>query len=106
MSVGVVVVLFVSGLGLALGDRPGAVGDEQREDHVDEESSPEVAEMGDELEERGENWWELCVKAEIRQRADDRKKAEKEVRWLAQRGDSMIYFTEFGDLIPTMAKTT
>src|SRR5947209_6194633 len=24
------------------------------------------------LEERGEKWWELCVKADIRQRAEDR----------------------------------
>jgi len=56
------------------------------------------------LEERGENWWELCVKAEIRKKAEDRKKADKEVRWLAQRGDSMIHFTEFGDLIAIMAR--
>ncbi len=56
------------------------------------------------LEEKGEKWWELCVKNEIRQRAEDRKNAEKEIRWLTQRGDSMIYFTEFGDLISIMAK--
>jgi hypothetical protein len=56
------------------------------------------------LEEKGENWWELCVKSEIRQKADNRKQAEKDVRWLTQRGDSMIYYTEFGDLISIMAK--
>ncbi len=56
------------------------------------------------LEERGVGWWDLCVKAEIRKKAEDRKKADKEIRWLAQRGDSMIHFTEFGDLIAIMAK--
>lgn len=57
------------------------------------------------LEEKGENWWELCVKSEIRKKAEDRKKSEKEVRWLTQRGDSMIHYTEFGDLISIMAKS-
>lgn len=56
------------------------------------------------LEEKGENWWELCVKSEIRQKADDRKNAEKDVRWLTQRGDSMIYYTEFGDLLSIMGR--
>jgi hypothetical protein len=56
------------------------------------------------LEEKGENWWELCVKAEIRKKAEDRKMGEREIRWLAQRGDSMIHFTEFGDLIAIMAR--
>jgi hypothetical protein len=56
------------------------------------------------LEERGENWWELCVKSEIRQKADDRKKAEKDVRWLTQRGNSMIHYTEFGDLLSIMGR--
>jgi hypothetical protein len=56
------------------------------------------------LEENGENWWELCVKAEIRKKAEDRKNAEKDVRWLTQRGDSMIHFTDFGDLISIMGK--
>ncbi len=56
------------------------------------------------LEEKGEKWWEVCVKAEIRQKADDRKKAEKDVRWLTQRGDSMIYYTEFGDLLSIMGR--
>lgn len=56
------------------------------------------------LEEKGEKWWELCVKSEIRQKAEDRKKAEKDVRWLTQRGDSMIYYTEFGDLLSIMGR--
>jgi hypothetical protein len=56
------------------------------------------------LEERGEKWWELCVKKEIRDKAENRKKSEKDVRWLTPRGDSMIYYTEFGDLVSIMAK--
>ncbi len=57
------------------------------------------------LEEKGENWWELCVKKEIRTNAETRKNSEKGVRWLTPRGDSMIYYTEFGDLVSIMAKT-
>ena len=56
------------------------------------------------LEEKREKWWELCVKKEIRTNAENRKKAEKDVRWLTPRGNSMIYYTEFGDLISIMAK--
>lgn len=56
------------------------------------------------LEEQGANWWELCVKPDIRQRAENRKKAEKEIRWLTQRGGSMIDYTDFGDLIAIMGK--
>lgn len=56
------------------------------------------------LEEKGENWWKLCVKNEIQDKANGRKQSEKDVRWLTPRGDSMIYYTEFGDLISIMTK--
>ncbi|MBS3903633.1 MAG: hypothetical protein KGZ30_04670 [Anaplasmataceae bacterium] len=56
------------------------------------------------LEEKGENWWSLCVKVDIRNRAENRKKSEKDVRWLTPRGNSLIYYTEFGDLISIMGK--
>ncbi len=56
------------------------------------------------FEEQGEKWWELCVKKDIRVNAENRKKSEKDVRWLTPRGDSMIYYTEFGDLISIMTK--
>lgn len=56
------------------------------------------------LEENGANWWELSVKAEIRKKAEDRKNSEKDIRWLTQRGDSMIHYTDFGDLISIMGK--
>lgn len=55
------------------------------------------------LEEKKENWWDLCVKKDIRQRAENRKQKEKNVRWLTARGNSLIYYTEFGDLISIMA---
>jgi Swt1-like HEPN len=56
------------------------------------------------LEEKGEKWWDSSVKADIRNRADAKKKSEKDIRWLTPRGDSMIYYTEFGDLIAIMGK--
>ena len=56
------------------------------------------------LEENGENWWDTSVKTEIRQKAESRKQSERDIRWLTQRGDSMIYYTEFGDLISIMGR--
>ena len=56
------------------------------------------------LEEVGENWWELSVKKDIRDKAEARKKSEKDIRWLTPRGGSMIFYTEFGDLISIMGK--
>lgn len=56
------------------------------------------------LEEKGENWWESCVKKEVRGNAETRRRSEKDVRWLTARGDSMIYYTEFGDLISIMVR--
>ncbi len=56
------------------------------------------------LEEKGVDWWEKCVKKQIRDIADDRKKNEKDVRWLIPRGKSMIYYTDFGHLVSIMSK--
>ncbi len=56
------------------------------------------------LEEKGENLWELCVRKEIRTNAENRRKSEKDVRWLTPRGGSMIFYTEFGDLVSIMSK--
>jgi len=55
------------------------------------------------FEEKKEKWWDQCVKQEIRNRAENRKQSEKSVRWLTPRGNSLIYYTEFGDLISIMA---
>lgn len=48
------------------------------------------------------DWWVQNVNAGVRNRAEDRKKSENNVRWLTPRGSSMIYYTEFGDLISIM----
>lgn len=56
------------------------------------------------LEEKGDKWWENCVKKEIRDKAESRRKSEKDVRWLTPRGGSMIYYTEFGDLISIISR--
>lgn len=56
------------------------------------------------LEHKGENWWEECVSEKIRKTADSRKKEEEKIRWHTPRGDSMINYTEFGDLASIMAK--
>jgi len=55
------------------------------------------------LEVKGEKWWDSCVKKLIRDKAENRKKSEKDIRWLTPRGNSLIYYTEFADLISIMA---
>lgn len=50
------------------------------------------------MENKGENWWEECVSEKIRNRAESRKKEEDKIKWHTQRGDSLINYTEFGDL--------
>jgi hypothetical protein len=50
------------------------------------------------LEEFGENWWETAVSERIRTKAESRREEENKIRWHAQRGDSFINYTEFGDL--------
>jgi hypothetical protein len=51
------------------------------------------------LETKGENWWKLCVSEKVKKKAESLKSSEKDIRWLTPRGDSLIYYTEFGDLI-------
>ncbi len=54
------------------------------------------------MENKGENWWEECVSEKIRNRAESRKKEEDKIKWHTQRGDSLINYTEFGDLSSIM----
>lgn len=56
------------------------------------------------LEHKGENWWEECVSEAIRKKAESRKKEEDKIRWHTPRGDSMINYTEFGDLASIMSQ--
>lgn len=51
------------------------------------------------LENRGENWWEECVSEKIRRHAESRRDEENKIRWHTPRGDSIINYTEFGDLL-------
>lgn len=51
------------------------------------------------LETKGENWWNDCVSDKIRQKAESRREEESKVRWHTPRGDSIINYTEFGDLL-------
>lgn len=51
------------------------------------------------LETVGENWWNICVSEKIRQKAESRREEESKVRWHTPRGDSIINYTEFGDLL-------
>lgn len=54
------------------------------------------------LENNGEKWWEECVSEKIRNKAESRKAEEDKIRWHTQRGDSLINYTEFGDLASIM----
>lgn len=54
------------------------------------------------LEHKGENWWEECVSEKIRKFAESRKHEEEKIKWHTPRGDSMINYIEFGDLISIM----
>lgn len=54
------------------------------------------------LEHKGENWWEDCVSLPIRKKAESRKTEEEKIKWHTLRGDSMINYTEFGDLTSIM----
>ena len=51
------------------------------------------------LEVKKDNWWEECVSAEIKKKAQKKIDDEKRIRWHRSRGLSPIYFTEIGDLI-------
>ena len=54
------------------------------------------------LENKGENWWRECVSDKIRTRAESRRDEENKIRWHTPRGDSIINYTEFGDLLSTI----
>jgi len=51
------------------------------------------------IENKGDNWWEVCVSEKIRTRAESRRDEENKIRWHTPRGDSIINYTEFGDLL-------
>lgn len=54
------------------------------------------------LENIGENWWTENVSDKIRTKAESRRDEENKVRWHTPRGDTIINYTEFGDLLSIM----
>ena len=56
------------------------------------------------IETKGENWWADCASEKIRRNAESRKRDEEKIRWHTPRGDSMINYTEFGDLVSIMSQ--
>lgn len=56
------------------------------------------------VEVRGENWWSEAVSANIRERAEKRRDEEAKTRWHARRGDRLLNYTEFGDLLSIMSQ--
>lgn len=56
------------------------------------------------IENKGEAWWQECVSEKIRTKAESRKMEEEKIKWHTPRGDSLINYTEFGDLASIMAQ--
>lgn len=54
-------------------------------------------------EEKGSDWWGKSVKKEIRTRAEQRQASEQAIRWHSARGENLIDYTEFGDLVSIIA---
>jgi hypothetical protein len=50
------------------------------------------------LEKVGENWWETAVSADVRRRADERRRDEEQIRWHSSRGTSTLAYVDLGDL--------
>lgn len=50
------------------------------------------------LETKGEDWWNT-VSDKIKSKAESRRNEESKIRWHTPRGDTIINYTEFGDLI-------
>lgn len=57
------------------------------------------------LENNGENWWTEKVSDKIRTKAESRRSEENKIRWHTPRGDTIINYTEFGDLLSIMRHT-
>jgi len=51
------------------------------------------------LEVKKDKWWEDCVSAEIRKKAQKKIDEESKIRWHKPRGLSPIFFTEISDLV-------
>lgn len=49
-------------------------------------------------ETHGSDWWETCVPKAIKERVQSRQEKEGKNRWHVRRGESEVYYTDFGDL--------
>lgn len=56
------------------------------------------------LEVHGVDWWNSCVSEKIRKFAESRREQEIKIRWHTPRGDTIINYTEFGDLVSIIRK--
>ena len=56
------------------------------------------------LEAHGDDWWNKCVKAEIRNDANQRMESEDKVRWHVNRGSDPLNFVMIGDLLSIILK--
>ena len=56
------------------------------------------------LEHKGENWWNECVSTKTKEKDENRKKDEEKIKCHTSRGDSLINYTEFGDLASIMSQ--
>lgn len=50
------------------------------------------------LEQVGADWWGKCVSQAMRRRAESRRAEEEKIKWHGQRGDTLINYTDLGDL--------
>jgi hypothetical protein len=51
------------------------------------------------VEEKLADWWNTSVPEKIRNKAEARKGEEDKIKWHTQRGEALINFTDFGDLL-------
>jgi hypothetical protein len=51
------------------------------------------------LETAHDDWWNTSVPEGIRKKAESRREEERKIRWHSTRGDDLINFTDFGQLL-------
>lgn len=51
------------------------------------------------LEGKGESWWEDCVSAKVKKRAEDRQADDENHRFHSQRGSTPLNYTDLNDLL-------
>lgn len=54
---------------------------------------------------KGEKWWTTSVSEKVRTKAESRRTEEMKIRWHTPRGESIIHYTEFGDLLSIIRST-